>query len=96
MLSRWIKPTWRSTFKSGRTRTISRWSIDDLFLCPPLYSEQIARESTSMSVERKCDCGAMMGAYDLGCKICGKSYKVRDEFLVGKAIGRHIMKIASD
>jgi membrane associated rhomboid family serine protease len=39
-----------------------------------------------MSVERKCDCGAMMGAYDLGCKICGKSYKVRDEFLVGKDI----------
>jgi len=86
MLSRWIKPTWRSTFKSGRTRTIGRWSIDDLFLCPPLYSEQIAREFTSMSVERKCDCGAMMGAYDLGCKICGKSYKVRDEFLVGKDI----------
>jgi membrane associated rhomboid family serine protease len=28
----------------------------------------------------------MMGAYDLGCKICGKSYKVRDEFLVGKDI----------
>ena len=39
-----------------------------------------------MSVERKCECGAMMGAYDLGCKICGKSYKVRDEFLVGKDI----------
>ena len=39
-----------------------------------------------MSVERKCDCGAMIGAYDLGCKICGKSYKVRDEFLVGKDI----------
>jgi membrane associated rhomboid family serine protease len=39
-----------------------------------------------MSVERKCDCGAMMGAYDLGCKNCGKSYKVRDEFLVGKDI----------
>ena len=39
-----------------------------------------------MSVERKCDCGAMMGAYDLGCKICGKSFKVRDEFLVGKDI----------
>ena len=39
-----------------------------------------------MSVERKCDCGAMMGAYDLGCKICGKSYKVRDEFLIGKDI----------
>ena len=39
-----------------------------------------------MSVERKCECGAMIGAYDLGCKICGKSYKVRDEFLVGKDI----------
>jgi len=39
-----------------------------------------------MSVERKCKCGAMMGAYDLGCKICGKKYKVRDEFLVGKDI----------
>ena len=39
-----------------------------------------------MSVERNCECGALMGAYDLGCKICGKSFKVRDEYLVGKDI----------
>jgi membrane associated rhomboid family serine protease len=39
-----------------------------------------------MSVERKCECGAVMGAYDLDCKACGKGFKVRDEYLVGKDI----------
>ena len=39
-----------------------------------------------MSVERKCECGALMGAYDLDCKACGKGFKVRDEYLVGRDI----------
>lgn len=39
-----------------------------------------------MSIERKCECGSVMGTYDLSCKSCGKSFKVRDEYLVGKDI----------
>ena len=39
-----------------------------------------------MSVERNCECGALIGAYDLSCKACGKGFKVRDEYLVGKDI----------
>jgi membrane associated rhomboid family serine protease len=39
-----------------------------------------------MSVERNCDCGALIGAYDLSCKACGKGFKVRDEYLAGKDI----------
>jgi membrane associated rhomboid family serine protease len=39
-----------------------------------------------MSVERYCECGALIGAYDLRCKACGKGFKVRDEYLVGKDI----------
>ena len=39
-----------------------------------------------MSVERNCECGALIGAYDLSCRACGKGFKVRDEYLVGKDI----------
>jgi membrane associated rhomboid family serine protease len=39
-----------------------------------------------MSVDRLCDCGAVIPAYVLGCKTCGRTYKVRDEYLVGKDI----------
>ena len=39
-----------------------------------------------MSVDRLCDCGAVIPAYVLGCKTCGKTYRVRDEYLVGKDI----------
>lgn len=39
-----------------------------------------------MSLERRCECGALMGTYDLSCKSCGKNYKVRGEYLVGKDI----------
>jgi hypothetical protein len=39
-----------------------------------------------MSVDRPCECGATIPAYDLGCKVCGRKYKVRDEFLVGQEI----------
>jgi membrane associated rhomboid family serine protease len=39
-----------------------------------------------MSIERMCECGSVMGTYDLSCKSCGKSFKVRDEYLVGKDI----------
>jgi hypothetical protein len=39
-----------------------------------------------MSVERNCECGALMSAYDLSCKACGKGFKVREEYLVGKDI----------
>ena len=39
-----------------------------------------------MSVERNCECGALIGAYDLRCRACGKGFKVRDEYLVGKDI----------
>ena len=39
-----------------------------------------------MSVERNCECGALIAAYDLRCRACGKGFKVRDEYLVGKDI----------
>ena len=39
-----------------------------------------------MAIERKCECGALMSAYELSCKACGKGFKVRDEYLVGKDI----------
>lgn len=39
-----------------------------------------------MAIERKCECGALMSAYDLSCKACGKGFKVRDEYLVGQDI----------
>lgn len=39
-----------------------------------------------MSVERNCECGALIAAYDLRCRACGKGFKVREEYLVGKDI----------
>ena len=39
-----------------------------------------------MSVERNCECGTLISAYDLSCRACGKGFKVRDEYLVGKDI----------
>ena len=35
-----------------------------------------------MAVERKClECGAMIAAFDLGCKSCGKKYKLSEDLL---------------
>lgn len=39
-----------------------------------------------MSVDRSCECGAVIPAYVLGCQACGRKYRVRDEFLVGQEI----------
>ena len=37
-------------------------------------------------MSRRCECGSEMDAYDWSCKACGKSSKVRAEYLVGKDI----------
>ncbi len=39
-----------------------------------------------MSVSRNCECGGVIPAYSLACASCGRSFKVRDEYLVGKDI----------